>query len=31
LYEVAYEAENRPDWIEIPLRGVMSLLEPERR
>lgn len=23
-YEVVYEANNRPDWIEIPLRGVVS-------
>ena len=22
-YEVVYEANNRPDWIEIPLRGVV--------
>lgn len=23
-YEVVYEANNRPDWIEIPLRGVVT-------
>jgi predicted trehalose synthase len=23
-YEVAYEANNRPDWLEIPLRGLVS-------
>ena len=23
-YEVVYEANNRPDWIAIPLRGVVS-------
>ena len=28
LYEIAYEAENRPDWITIPLRGVLSILNP---
>ncbi len=27
LYEVNYEANNRPDWIETPLRGVLSILE----
>ena len=29
LYEVAYELANRPDWLAIPLRGVLSLLAPE--
>jgi maltose alpha-D-glucosyltransferase/alpha-amylase len=23
LYEIAYEARNRPDWIDIPLRGLL--------
>ncbi|WP_407521034.1 maltose alpha-D-glucosyltransferase [Methylobacterium oryzisoli] len=31
LYEVDYEANNRPDWIEIPARGVLSLLEDMRK
>jgi maltose alpha-D-glucosyltransferase/alpha-amylase len=26
-YEVAYEVANRPDWIDIPLRGLASLVE----
>jgi trehalose synthase-fused probable maltokinase len=25
LYEVAYELNNRPDWVYIPLRGILSL------
>lgn len=25
LYEVAYEINNRPDWVDIPLRGILSL------
>ena len=25
-YEISYEAANRPDWIEIPLAGLESLL-----
>ena len=29
LYEICYEAANRPSWIEIPLKGVTSLLELE--
>ena len=27
LYEVAYELNNRPDWVEIPLRGILTLVE----
>ena len=26
LYEVVYELNNRPDWLPIPLRGVLELL-----
>ena len=26
LYEIAYELNNRPDWVRIPLRGVLDLL-----
>ncbi|MBV8895319.1 MAG: phosphotransferase [Acidobacteriaceae bacterium] len=26
LYEVAYEMNNRPDWVHIPLRGILSLV-----
>jgi maltose alpha-D-glucosyltransferase/alpha-amylase len=31
-YEIAYETNNRPDWVEIPLRGLAELLQrtPER-
>jgi maltose alpha-D-glucosyltransferase/alpha-amylase len=29
LYEIDYEANNRPDWIETPVRGVLSILEQE--
>jgi maltose alpha-D-glucosyltransferase/alpha-amylase len=29
LYEVRYELDNRPDWVIIPLRGILSLLQPE--
>jgi trehalose synthase-fused probable maltokinase len=27
LYEIAYELANRPDWVGIPLRGVLALLD----
>lgn len=26
-YEIAYEAANRPDWLDIPLRGLISTVE----
>jgi maltose alpha-D-glucosyltransferase/alpha-amylase len=26
LYEINYEADNRPDWIETPVRGLLSIL-----
>jgi maltose alpha-D-glucosyltransferase/alpha-amylase len=28
IYEVAYEMNNRPDWLLIPLSGVLNLLGP---
>ncbi|MBK5260378.1 MAG: maltose alpha-D-glucosyltransferase [Thermoanaerobaculia bacterium] len=27
LYEIAYELNNRPGWVNIPLRGLLDLLE----
>ena len=27
LYEINYEADHRPDWIETPVRGVLSILD----
>ena len=26
LYEVAYESNNRPDWVHIPLQAVKRIL-----
>jgi maltose alpha-D-glucosyltransferase/alpha-amylase len=31
LYEVRYELENRPDWVGIPLLGILSLLQADIR
>jgi len=28
IYELGYELNNRPDWVFIPLRGVLELLKP---
>jgi maltose alpha-D-glucosyltransferase/alpha-amylase len=27
IYELKYELNNRPDWVEVPLRGVLELLD----
>ncbi len=27
LYELRYEANNRPDWIRIPALGITQLLD----
>jgi maltose alpha-D-glucosyltransferase/alpha-amylase len=29
LYEINYEADNRPEWIETPVKGVVSLIDEE--
>ncbi|HRD66012.1 MAG TPA: maltose alpha-D-glucosyltransferase [Candidatus Competibacter sp.] len=29
-YELRYELDNRPDWAELPLRGLRELLSPPR-
>ena len=26
IYELRYEFNNRPDWVHIPLRGILQLL-----
>jgi maltose alpha-D-glucosyltransferase/alpha-amylase len=28
LYELRYELDNRTDWAEVPLRGLLDLLQP---
>ncbi len=30
LYEVGYELRSRPEWVEIPLRGVLKVLKGAR-
>jgi maltose alpha-D-glucosyltransferase/alpha-amylase len=31
LYEIAYEAANRPSWVAIPIQGVLGIMDPEQR
>ncbi len=28
LYELRYELNSRPDWVDIPLRGIRDLVTP---
>ena len=28
LYELRYELNMRPDWVRIPLRGIVDLIAP---
>src|SRR5690606_31912779 len=27
IYEISYELNNRPDWVEIPMRGLLAILQ----
>lgn len=27
VYEIGYELNNRPDWLKVPIRGILHLLE----
>ncbi len=27
IYEIGYELNNRPEWVKIPIRGILGLLE----
>ena len=31
VYEIGYELNNRPDWVRIPVLGVLEILEMDRR
>jgi maltose alpha-D-glucosyltransferase/alpha-amylase len=30
LYELRYELDNRIDWVQVPLHGVLALIQPPR-
>lgn len=29
VYELAYELNNRPDWVDIPIMGILDILQPD--
>ena len=29
VYEIGYELNNRPDWVRVPLQGILQLCESE--
>jgi maltose alpha-D-glucosyltransferase/alpha-amylase len=30
VYELNYELNNRPDWVSVPIRGVLAILQTGR-
>jgi maltose alpha-D-glucosyltransferase/alpha-amylase len=30
IYELGYELNNRPEWVEVPVQGILQLLETSR-
>ena len=26
IYEIGYELNNRPDWVKVPIQGVLQML-----
>ncbi|HEY7218722.1 MAG TPA: maltose alpha-D-glucosyltransferase [Candidatus Binatia bacterium] len=28
IYELNYELNNRPDWVSVPIRGILKILQP---
>jgi maltose alpha-D-glucosyltransferase/alpha-amylase len=31
VYELGYELNNRPSWVEVPIRGLLAHLPRSRR
>ena len=29
IYEIGYELDNRPDWLQVPLQGILQLIDVE--
>jgi maltose alpha-D-glucosyltransferase/alpha-amylase len=31
LYELRYEINNRPGWVQVPLQGILALIDADRQ
>jgi maltose alpha-D-glucosyltransferase/alpha-amylase len=29
IYELGYELNNRPDWVDVPIAGILGMVKPE--
>ena len=29
VYELGYELNNRPDWLNVPLQGILEMLQED--
>jgi predicted trehalose synthase len=29
IYELSYELNNRPDWVGVPIEGILEFFKPE--
>ena len=29
IYELAYELNNRPNWVDVPIAGILQIVKPE--
>jgi maltose alpha-D-glucosyltransferase/alpha-amylase len=29
VYELGYELNNRPTWVDIPIAGILELMKPQ--
>ena len=29
IYELGYELNNRPNWVDVPIAGILRMVKPE--
>ena len=29
IYELGYELNNRPNWVDVPIAGILQIVKPE--
>jgi len=30
VYELSYELNNRPDWVNVPIAGILEMFQPQK-